>query len=211
MISGLAVTFIEAPEVLDKTLEIPEDHFAACQFGKNPVPLQGNAAGRGRKDGEVRGWLVLDGQPSPPGQLPSGFTRGGVVALVMSCVTGILGVGVVGWYGFSEPVETKAVSEKGSDGRKSLVKTRQIGDDGGVGLFDGAVAAPGRTPDVGPDLLTVIRRGTEAVDSEAVSFGSEAAAVDAVGTSMSKRVSEGKGNEEANVDAITRVWAKGGG
>lgn len=35
----------------------------------------------------------------------SRFTSRGIVALVFSCVTGLLGVAVVAWYGFSQAVE----------------------------------------------------------------------------------------------------------
>ena len=34
------------------------------------------------------------------------FTTRGIVALVFSCVSGILGVAVIAWYGFAEPVLT---------------------------------------------------------------------------------------------------------
>lgn len=35
----------------------------------------------------------------------SSFTPRGIVALVFSCVAGVLGVIIVGWYGMSAPVE----------------------------------------------------------------------------------------------------------
>lgn len=36
---------------------------------------------------------------------PRSFTTRGIVALVFSCVAGILGVCVVAWYGLAKPVE----------------------------------------------------------------------------------------------------------
>ncbi|CCC13667.1 unnamed protein product [Sordaria macrospora k-hell] len=215
MISGLAVTFVEAPEVLQQSLQIPEDHFSACkrQDGKGSgngngkdISVVGNAAGRGDPEGDPKEWLVLDGQPSPPGELHSRFTRGGVVALAISCLTGVLGVAVVGWYGFSEPVtnpKAEAAAEEGFlSGAQYSDKRKSVGDGDAlhVGLFDGGADAaappPGKKPDAAAAAsglsiaVTVIRRGTEAVESEAVSFGSEEAAVNAVGERREKKREE---------------------
>jgi iron transport multicopper oxidase len=47
--SGLIMTFVEAPEVLQAQLNapgaIPEDHFAACAALSPPMPFEGNAGG----------------------------------------------------------------------------------------------------------------------------------------------------------------------
>ncbi|KAK1826320.1 Cupredoxin [Podospora conica] len=107
--SGLMATFVEAPLDLQKTLEIPEDHYAAC--AANGVPTAGNAAGN------TVDLLDLGGQNAPPDPLPSGFTPRGIVALVFSCIAGILGIAVVAWYGFAEPVESPPPSSPlGVDG-----------------------------------------------------------------------------------------------
>ncbi|KAK3392343.1 Cupredoxin [Sordaria brevicollis] len=210
MLSGLAVTFIEAPNILQRTLKVPDDHWAVCRGkdGGRSVPVEGNAAGRGTTDGEVGEWLDLKGEPKPPGNLPKGFTRGGVVALVMSCLSGVMGVGVVGWYGFLEPVETKrGAGERSQTGVSE--ERKSTGGNDGVGMFNGAVSAPSKkVPDVGGSLLIpVVRRGTEVVDSEAVSFGSETAAVDAVGArSMGEAEENRKGKKDVNGDdAMTRA------
>lgn len=93
--SGLAATFIEAPLELQQSLTIPQDHYAACAAASpNATPTVGNAAGHMGAD-----LLDLSGQPSPSGRLPPGFTPRGIVALVFSCISGILGVIVVAWYG----------------------------------------------------------------------------------------------------------------
>ncbi|KND94156.1 Iron transport multicopper oxidase FET3 [Tolypocladium ophioglossoides CBS 100239] len=98
VVSGLMATFIEAPAELQKQLTtIPEDHLAACK--KGDVPTAGNAAGN------TINFLDLSGQNEPPARLPDGFTARGIVALVFSCVAGILGVCVVAWYGLAKPVE----------------------------------------------------------------------------------------------------------
>lgn len=57
-------TFIEAPLDLQKTLEIPKDHFGACNAGQ--VPTIGNAAAN------VDNLLNLKGQNAPPSPLPAG-------------------------------------------------------------------------------------------------------------------------------------------
>ncbi|KAK3949308.1 Cupredoxin [Pseudoneurospora amorphoporcata] len=192
MISGLAATFVEAPSILQRTLQVPEDHFSACKRkdgkGKD-IPVQGNAAGRGQSsDADPKEWLVLDGQPCPPGELHSGFTRGGVVALAISCLTGLLGVVVVGWYGFSEPAaavgnEKKESGENVSESGVYSEKSKSVGNNGA----EAAPASGKKKLDVAASgLLTdvMIRRGTEAVESQAVSFGSEEEAVNAVGKGM---------------------------
>ncbi|KAL7922938.1 Cupredoxin [Trichoderma austrokoningii] len=95
--SGLLATFVEAPLDIQKQLSIPEDHLSVCAASNTPT--KGNAAGN------TADLLDLSGQNQPPGTIPSGFTPRGIVALVFSCVTGILGVVVVAWYGLSSPME----------------------------------------------------------------------------------------------------------
>ncbi|KAK2008550.1 multicopper oxidase [Colletotrichum eremochloae] len=92
--SGLLATFVEAPLDLQKTLSIPQNHLDVCAAAK--VPIAGNAAGN------TKDFLDLSGQNTPPARLPDGFTARGIVALVFSCVTGILGILVVGWYGLAK-------------------------------------------------------------------------------------------------------------
>ncbi|GKT49915.1 iron transport multicopper oxidase FET3 [Colletotrichum spaethianum] len=92
--SGLLATFVEAPLDLQKTLSIPQSHLDVCAAAN--VPTTGNAAGN------TKDFLDLSGQNAPPGRLPDGFTARGIVALVFSCVTGILGVLVVAWYGLAK-------------------------------------------------------------------------------------------------------------
>ncbi|KAK1778467.1 Cupredoxin [Copromyces sp. CBS 386.78] len=202
MISGLAVTFVEAPSILQRTLQAPEDHLSACKRrGKgNDIPVEGNAAGRGQSsDADPKEWLVLDGQPSPPGELHSGFSRrGGVVALAISCLTGLLGVVMVGWYGFSEPAAVEnEKKESGEDGSESGVYSEKSKSVGGNNGAEAAPASGKKKLDVAASgrLTVMIRRGTEAVESEAVSFGSEEEAVNA----------EVRREKGMDVNAITRA------
>jgi iron transport multicopper oxidase len=64
MVSGLAMTFIEAPEKLQQVLRIPEDHLQVCRDGG--VPTRGNAAGNEQNLLDLSGAIV-----SPP-PLPAG-------------------------------------------------------------------------------------------------------------------------------------------
>lgn len=91
--SGLSATMVEAPLDLQQSLSIPANHFDACSAASPPVPTVGNAAGN------TENLLDLTGEPAPPPRLPDGFTARGIVALVFSCVAGVLGVAVVAWYG----------------------------------------------------------------------------------------------------------------
>ena len=81
---------IEAPTVLQSTLAaIPADHLAACRA--QHIPVAGNAAGN-----EVD-FFDLAGAPGQRAPLPNGFTAGGVVALVFSCLSAFLGIAVISW------------------------------------------------------------------------------------------------------------------
>ncbi|KAL7822574.1 Cupredoxin [Trichoderma gracile] len=95
--SGLLATFVEAPLDIQKQFTIPDDHLAVCEAGS--VPTKGNAAGN------TADFLDLTGENKAPGTIPGGFTPRGIVALVFSCITGVLGVVVVAWYGLSTPLE----------------------------------------------------------------------------------------------------------
>lgn len=89
VVSGLVATMIEAPEDLQKSLTIPEDHLEACKAQN--IPIAGNAAGN------TKNLLDLNGAARSPGPLPSGFEARGIVALVFSCLAAVLGMAVISW------------------------------------------------------------------------------------------------------------------
>ncbi|KAI0385635.1 putative ferroxidase [Hypomontagnella monticulosa] len=91
--SGLIATFVESPLDLQKSITIPKDHYDTC--AAQNIPTTGNAAGN------TVNFLDLTGEPKSPDPLPDGFTTRGKVALAFSCLTGILGVIVVAWYGLA--------------------------------------------------------------------------------------------------------------
>lgn len=118
---------VEAPLALQKNLTIPQNHYDACAAASpSAIPTAGNAAGN------TVNLLDLTGEPAPPPRLPDGFTTRGIVALVFSCISGVLGVVVVGWYGLvgeaADPKETGLVG--GVDGASE--------DDGVVPHHQGA-------------------------------------------------------------------------
>lgn len=87
--AGLAATMIEAPLDLQKTLTIPKDHYQACKAGN--TPYVGNAAAN------TKDFFNLAGANTMPAPLPAGFTAGGIVALVFSCIAAILGLASIVW------------------------------------------------------------------------------------------------------------------
>ena len=89
MASGLVLTFIEAPEDVQKNLVIPEDHLKVCQ--DQGLPTAGNAAGN------TKDLLDLTGANVSPPPLPAGFRPKGIVALVFSCLSAFLGIAVIAW------------------------------------------------------------------------------------------------------------------
>ncbi|KAH6620689.1 multicopper like protein [Chaetomium sp. MPI-SDFR-AT-0129] len=152
--SGLMATFVEAPLEMQKTLSIPRDHYAACEKGN--VPTVGNAAGHGTVDGNRKvveggnGWLDLSGQNVPPPALPDGFTTKGIVALAFSCLSGILGVSVVAWYGFANGIS--AGGESDARGGQGAAVSGSEGSASGAGLGAGKTSGEGtRVDEVGGD------------------------------------------------------------
>ena len=88
--TGLAAVMIEAPEALQNSLVVPENHYDMCRA--LDVPTRGNAAGN------TVDVYNLDGQNESVAPLPSGFTARGIVALVFSCISAFLGMAVIIWY-----------------------------------------------------------------------------------------------------------------
>jgi len=87
--TGLAATMIEAPLAMQQILSIPEDHLAACKAAGQLVA--GNAAGN------TVDVFDLKGQNKSVAPLPAGFTTRGIVALVFSCISAILGMAAIAW------------------------------------------------------------------------------------------------------------------
>ena len=92
--SGLVATMIESPLDLQSTITIPNDHLQACKAQN--MGTAGNAAGN------TQNLLDLSGENLPPPPLPQGFTAKGIVALVFSALSAVLGMAAIAWYGSLE-------------------------------------------------------------------------------------------------------------
>lgn len=80
---------VEAPMELQKSMAIPEGHYAVCRDSNTPTA--GNAAGN------TIDTLDLTGENKSPPPLPAGFTVRGIVALVFSCVSAFVGMAFIAW------------------------------------------------------------------------------------------------------------------
>lgn len=100
--SGLIATFVEAPLEIQKTANIPSEHYDLCARNHPPIRTSGNAAGN-----DVD-FLDLKGEPAPPALLPAGFTTKGIIALIISILNGLAMVAAIAWYGMSQAPGTES-------------------------------------------------------------------------------------------------------
>ncbi|KAI1002996.1 Iron transport multicopper oxidase [Podosphaera aphanis] len=105
---GLIATLIEAPLDVQRTLEIPQNHIDACKTQN--IPIAGNAAAN------TIDLLNLKGANMAPGRLPEGFTARGIAALTFSCISALLGLAVIIWYGLADS-ESRSDSTGSKDAR----------------------------------------------------------------------------------------------
>ncbi|KAG0315833.1 hypothetical protein BG000_005070, partial [Podila horticola] len=92
--AGLAVTMIEAPEAMAGVLTVDPKHFEQCKaLG---IPYEGNAAGNQGLD--------LTGQNVGPNPLSGKFTAKGIVALVFTIISALMGLATVIWYAHDDEV-----------------------------------------------------------------------------------------------------------
>ncbi|KAL0091079.1 multicopper oxidase [Phycomyces blakesleeanus] len=95
--TGLAVTFIEAPTVMQERMTLPEAFHEVCTAGGNPST--GNAAG---KEG-----LDLKGAPGGITLIPDAFTAKGKGAMAACIISALIGMGAIVLYASIDP-EKKA-------------------------------------------------------------------------------------------------------
>lgn len=95
---GLAIVFVEAPELLQQQT-VPAGHFAACK--QLSIPTRGNAAGSEE-------WLNLEGENVQVAPLPPGFTRKGYVAIVACAAAALYGIYTIYIYGMEDVTTTNA-------------------------------------------------------------------------------------------------------
>ncbi|KAI8376300.1 Cupredoxin [Radiomyces spectabilis] len=95
--SGLAATFIEAPDVAQQRMKLPQSFKDLCAASN--IPAEANAAG---KQG-----LDLKGAPSGIELIPDAFTAKGKGALAACVIAALIGMASIVWFAFADP-EKKA-------------------------------------------------------------------------------------------------------
>ncbi|KAI1309734.1 hypothetical protein EDD11_003986 [Mortierella claussenii] len=96
--AGLATTIIEAPEIMPSVLKIDPSHYEHCKaLG---IPYSGNAAGNEGLD--------MTGASLGPDPLPGTFTGKGIVALIFTIISALLGLGTVIWYARDDDAQIAA-------------------------------------------------------------------------------------------------------
>ncbi|KAF7556174.1 hypothetical protein G7Z17_g1586 [Cylindrodendrum hubeiense] len=92
--SGLAMLMIEAPEKIQERVSIPDDHYEVCKAAS--VPYKGNAAAN------TEDFFDLCGQNEQPAWIPAGFTKRGIIALVFSVISAVIGIVSIVIYGLAD-------------------------------------------------------------------------------------------------------------
>ncbi len=94
---GLAIVLVEAPLQLQEQETLTDNFLDACKAVG--VPIAGNAAGI------TSDYMDLTGENIQAKTIPGKFTARGIVAMVFSCLSGILGIIAIAFYGMSEPTK----------------------------------------------------------------------------------------------------------
>lgn len=90
---------------LQNSITLPQNHLQACEA--QGIATKGNAAGN------TVDLFDLTGENVSPPPLPTGFTARGIVALVFSCVSAVLGLVVISWYGMLPITSQKEEQKRG--------------------------------------------------------------------------------------------------
>lgn len=113
LLQGLALTMVEDPVgIREKEIPLTDTWKQTCQAGG----YVGNAANNSED------FFNLAGEPVQVKALPAGFTARGIVALVFSCISGVLGCIAIGIYGMADipNLEEKVVQDLNLDERQLL-------------------------------------------------------------------------------------------
>jgi len=109
VISGLVMTFIEAPLQMQQNIRFPD--IMAQQCKRQNIPITGNAANHTESNG---GLLDLTGEPRAPPPLPAGFTAKGYGAMAGCCIAAVMGLVTILWYGLTESPEDNHMENRSS-------------------------------------------------------------------------------------------------
>ncbi|KAJ2691481.1 ferroxidase fet3 [Coemansia sp. RSA 1285] len=88
---GLAMVILEAPDVMQKRLSVPQQILDHC--AQASIPTEGNAAGRSGFD--------LEGAPDGPFPYPIHWTRKARGAMAGCVLSALVGFATIFWYGWS--------------------------------------------------------------------------------------------------------------
>lgn len=94
LVQGLAMILIEDPLAIQERQSLTDNYLDMCE--KSGVKTSGNGAGNSED------FLDMTGENVQVKPLPDGFTARGIVALVFSFVSGILGCAAIGYYGMAD-------------------------------------------------------------------------------------------------------------
>lgn len=130
--TGLISTLVEAPLDLQRSPTVPKDNFKVCQA--QAIPTAGNAAGNTIE------LFDLTGEDAPPSPLPAGFTAKGIIALVFTCVSAFVGMGVITWYGLVP------ITNQGTEESVVVEGNRHVGSNGSAEEVRGAVEEISEVP-----------------------------------------------------------------
>ncbi|AWU73536.1 hypothetical protein CAS74_001338 [Pichia kudriavzevii] len=139
LLQGLALTFVEDPVgIREKEADLGETWKETCEACGG---YTGNAANN-------TDFLDLHGENVQPKDLPAGFTARGIVALVFSCVAGVLGCVTIFIYGMADipNIEERVVKDLNIDERQLLAEFDEDEDE--------AVSSTGSTDPKFPDTVT---------------------------------------------------------
>ena len=121
ILSGLVATMVEAPDLMQSTLTVPQDIIDQCMAQGTPVV--GNAAGK-QFDSEANAY-DLTGEHVQQDALPDGFTAKGYVAMAGCVVSAVLGMATILWYALTSP---KASGKPATTGTINMNAAKDITD-----------------------------------------------------------------------------------
>ncbi|QPG75623.1 hypothetical protein FOA43_002980 [Brettanomyces nanus] len=159
LIQGLGLTIIEDPESIQAQQSLSDNWKDVCSAAG--TPYIGNAANN------TENYLNLKNQNVQVKNLPSGFTARGIVALVFSCIAGILGCVVICVYGMAQipDMEKKIFDNLTADEQVLFLEEHDddADDDTEVGGANGASGASGVN---GANVANVTSATTAEKDAE---------------------------------------------
>jgi len=118
LLQGLAIVLVEDP------LAIQANSSQALTANMLEMCSNSNISTKGNAAGNYENFLDLTGQNIQEKNVPSGFTKKGIIAMVFSCIAGVLGLVMIAIYGIMEMSTEEEMAEV-----KELISEDQLMDD----------------------------------------------------------------------------------